>query len=425
MRKAWSALTARGKTLTLVGLALTVLTALAGERDVLVIGLVLLLLPVLTILFLSRSRLRITCERSITPGETTIGSELTGQLSIVQRGRLPMGLVMLEDEVPAELGERPRFLIEEAGRDWRRTLRYPLKARVRGRYHTGPLRVRLSDPLGLVDLERHFNATSDVLITPKVYDLEQLRLAGGGGQSGDNRPHRIGVVGQDDVLVREYRRGDDVRRIHWRSTARRGDLMVRREEQAWDPSAAIIIDNRVTAHAGNTMTGSFEWAVSAAASIGQHFLDDGFNIEMYHAEGSLNLSRVSGQRESVKHIMIRDLAEITTKPTSTLKEGLEIAVADSMGQVVVAIAGRLTAAEAYALARARRNRALGMIFLLDVDSFGSGRGGRRVAPPEEVVREREHVREILIGEQWRVIEVRNDKSVQAAWEELGAMGVSV
>ncbi|MDN5725826.1 MAG: hypothetical protein L0G99_07840, partial [Propionibacteriales bacterium] len=197
------------------------------------------------------------------------------------------------------------------------------------------------------------------------------------------------------------------------------------EEQAWDPSAAIIIDNRVTAHAGNTTTGSFEWAVSAAASIGQHFLVDGFNIEMYHAEGSFNLSRVSGQRESVRHIMIRDLAEITTKPTSTLKDGLELAVADSMGQVVVAIAGRLTATEAYALARARRNRALGMIFLLDVDTFRSGGGARRVAPSDEVIEERKHVREILTGEQWRVIEVSNDKAVSAAWDELGTMGVNV
>ena len=102
------------------------------------------------------------------------------------------------------------------------------------------------------------------------------------------------MVGQDDALVREYRQGDDVRRIHWRSTARWGDLMVRREEQAWDPSASIVLDSRASAHAGRGMHNSLEWAISAAASIGIHFLDDGFGIEIYEADGPLHISGTHG-----------------------------------------------------------------------------------------------------------------------------------
>ena len=106
------------------------------------------------------------------------------------------------------------------------------------------------------------------------------------------------MVGQDDALVREYRQGDDVRRIHWRSTARWGDLMVRREEQAWDPSASIVLDSRASAHAGRGMHNSLEWAISAAASIGIHFLDDGFGIEIYEADGPLHISGTMGQHSS-------------------------------------------------------------------------------------------------------------------------------
>ena len=102
-------------------------------------------------------------------------------------------------------------------------MEYPLLGRVRGRFATGPLMVRTTDPFGLVRLDRQFVATSDVMVTPQVVPLPVMRTAGGAGSTGEERPHRIGVVGQDDALVREYHQGDDVRRIHWRSTARLGD----------------------------------------------------------------------------------------------------------------------------------------------------------------------------------------------------------
>ena len=165
----------------------------------------------------------------------------------------------------------------------------------RGRFSTGPLTVRTTDPFGLVQLDRQFVATTAVMVTPQVVPLPAIRTIGGGGNTGEARPHRIGVVGQDDALVREYRQGDDVRRIHWRSTARWGDLMVRREEQAWDPSASIVLDSRASAHAGRGMHNSLEWAVSAAASIGIHFLDDGFGIEIYEADGPLHISGSMGR----------------------------------------------------------------------------------------------------------------------------------
>ena len=158
--------------------------------------------------------------------------------------------------------------MDKADLSWRREIEYPLLGRVRGRFHTGPLMVRTTDPFGLVRLDRQFVATTEVMVTPRVEPLPVMRTAGGAGSTGEARPHRIGVVGQDDALVREYRQGDDVRRIHWRSTARWGDLMVRREEQAWDPSASVILDSRASAHAGRGMHSSIEWAISAAASIG-------------------------------------------------------------------------------------------------------------------------------------------------------------
>ncbi|MCR8526297.1 DUF58 domain-containing protein, partial [Escherichia coli] len=146
-------------------------------------------------------------------------------------------------------------------------------------------------------------------VTPTIVPLPAIRLAGGGGSTGEARPHRVGVVGQDDALVREYRQGDDVRRIHWRSTARRGDLMVRREEQAWDPSATLILDSRASAHAGrgslhSPEQNSLEWAISAAASIAIHFLEDGFSVEIYEADGSMHISGSMGQHSTASRELV-------------------------------------------------------------------------------------------------------------------------
>ena len=259
----------------------------------------LVALPVVAAILVSRARLRMSCERSIEPAQVPLGSPMKGQHR--PRPGWPAG-----GGHPAAGGLRcPASWA--AGRvswwtgqtcSWRRVVEYPLLGRVRGRFSTGPLTVRTTDPFGLVQLDRQFVATSEVMVTPQVVPLPTIRTAGGGGSTGDARPHRVGVVGQDDALVREYRQGDDVRRIHWRSTARWGELMVRREEQAWDPSASIVLDSRARAHAGRGMHSSMEWAISAAASIGIHFLDDGFGIEIYEADGPLHISGTMGQHSS-------------------------------------------------------------------------------------------------------------------------------
>ena len=83
------------------------------------------------------------------------------------------------------------------------------------------------------------------------------------------------TAGEDDVIPRAYRDGDELRRVHWRSTARYGELMVRREEQRWRNKATVFLDSRSVAHVGSGAASSFEMAVSAAASLGVHIAQEG------------------------------------------------------------------------------------------------------------------------------------------------------
>ncbi|MFP5283455.1 MAG: DUF58 domain-containing protein, partial [Actinomycetes bacterium] len=268
-----------------------------------------------------------------------------------------------------------------------------------------------------VRLDRQFVATTEVMVTPEVVPLPVMRSAGGAGSAGDARPHRIGVVGADDVLVREYRQGDDVRRIHWRSTARWGDLMVRREEQAWDPSASIILDSRAGAHAGPGMYNSIEWAISAAASIAIHFLEDGYGVEIYEADGSLHISGHLGQHSSASsELVISRLTDLRPRTTPTLHYAIDSATVDQPGQLIVAILGRTDAGDANSLLRLRRNRAQGLALMLDVDSFSDEPVTARQRRDYEVAAT------ILRENQWRVVEVSRGTSVAEAWAALETLG---
>jgi len=419
MTRPWRLLTRRGRVFAFAGLVTLLLAMVAGQRDVMRLALLLLLLPLIAAVLVSRARLRLSCERSVEPAQVTLGSPLRGRIVLGQDGRLPAGILMLEDEVPRELGPRPRFLVDKADLSWRREVEYPLLGRVRGRFHTGPLRVRTTDPFGLVQLDRQFVATTDVMVTPQVFPLPPIRASGGGGSTGEARPHRIGIVGQDDALVREYRRGDEVRRIHWRSTAHRGELMVRREEQAWDPSARVILDSRAGAHAGLGLQSSLEWAVSATASIALHFLDESFSVEIFEADGPLQVAGGTAQHSYASaELVVSRLTDLTPRMTSSLHYAVESALEDRPGQLVVAVLGRLDAADADTLLRLQRNRAQGLALVLDVDTFAA-----QPSTPRQRA-EHELAGRILRDNQWRVVDVPRGMSVPDAWAALEQLGVA-
>jgi uncharacterized protein (DUF58 family) len=144
--------------------------------------------------------------------------------------------------------------------------------------------VRITDPFGFVHLSRSFTGRTTLTVTPRIHQLAETRLSGDWSGSGEQRPRAFAAAGTEDVTVREYRQGDDRRRIHWPSSAKTGELMVRREEQPHHSRATIVLDNRIGAHRGSGPASSFEWAVSAAASIGAHLNARGFTLRLVTAD---------------------------------------------------------------------------------------------------------------------------------------------
>ena len=111
----------------------------------------------------------------------------------------------------------------------------------RGRYPVGPLHVRVGDPT------RHGRPRPDglprrrrILVTPRTEPLPRIPLTGRWAGAGDDRTRDLLGGGSPDVTIREYRLGDDLRRIHWPTSARTDELMVRREEQQWQSRCTLL-----------------------------------------------------------------------------------------------------------------------------------------------------------------------------------------
>lgn len=417
VRNPWRMLTARGRGLLVLGLVGLVASLGWGQRDLAWVSLLLVILPVAALLIVGRSKLHLVCERVVEPARATLGSRMTTSLRLRKEGGAPIGLLRFEERVPQQLGRRPRFAIHQFSGEWERVLTYPLIGLARGRYEVGPLLVRVLDPFGLARIDRAFRATTEVLVTPEVLPLSATRAASSTGMSGESTPQRIGLVGQDDVLVREYQQGDDVRRVHWRSTARMGELMVRREEQAWDPTVTLLLDSRLASHGGTGRASSLEWAISAVTSIAHHLLSSGFRLTVVDADGVVIQSGIEDPFASREALLLAMTDEQATYQ-GTLDAALEVANRSRRGEMVIAVLGRLTHTDVETLTALRTGRTQGLALVLDVDSFSP----RALAGSPHMVAEHADAVRVLREQSWGVVEVPLGMSVPDAWQAFERSG---
>lgn len=302
-------LTTRGRALLATGLVAAGMGWGLGEPAVVAVAILLIALPVLGVLIARRSRFVLGSQRSVRPTRFAVGSETEVVLTIENGSRLPSGVLLLQDQVPENLSDSARVVLDRVPSHAQRSVRYRVTGLERGRGRIGPLAVTVTDPFGMSSLTRLFVATNPIIVTPEIVDLSDAGRSVAPGGRGETLFRSVAARGDDDVLPREHRPGDDMRRIHWRATARYGDLMVRREEQAWHSSIVVILDNRAQAHQGEGLSSTFEWAVSAAASIALHHLRRGWHVTVLTANGHL-LTETTGASAAEIDAILQAFAEV-------------------------------------------------------------------------------------------------------------------
>jgi uncharacterized protein (DUF58 family) len=286
-RESLGSLTLRGRSFVAAGLVSIGCAFVVGERDLIRLGVLILALPVLSAIAVARSRYRLSCGRRLVPRRVPVGHDARVHVRLENVTWLPTGLLLVEDRLPYALGGRPRFVVERLEARGVREVSYPVRSDLRGRFPVGPLTVRIADPFGLLELDRAFTSTDQLVVTPRLIALPAARIGGDWSGGGESHTATAAAAGEDDVAPREYRYGDDLRRVHWRSTARHGELMVRREERQWRSRGTLLLDTRRTAHHGDGPGSSFENAVTIAASIGMRLAHDGFGVRFVTDEGPI------------------------------------------------------------------------------------------------------------------------------------------
>jgi uncharacterized protein (DUF58 family) len=411
MREGLRGLTTRGKSFLAAAVAVALVSVVLGEKDLLRLAILLGALPLLAASYVGRSRYRLACSRSLEPHRTQVGASARVVLRLQNLSGLPTGTLLLEDRLPYALGSRPRLVLERLARHQASSVAYTVRAEVRGRYEVGPLVVRLTDPFGLCELTRSFPSVDHLTVTPVVQPLPPVRMTGEYAGSGESRARSVAVHGEDDAATREYRHGDDLRRVHWRSTARTGELMVRREEQPWESKATLVLDTRAAGHRGEGPTASFEWAVSAVASIAVHLRQHGYKLRMVTGGGiDVDATEVDGDG-----LLLDYLAEVRLDPRADLATLIERVRHRTDGGLIIGVFGMLDVAEAELLGALRANNATCVGMLIDSSSW--------LNLPEPAREEADTTHGAtalgLLHSGWRVTSVRHGDRLPALWPQAG------
>lgn len=292
-------LTPRGWGLLLTGLAALLTAQVMGRRDVLVLGVFLLVLPLLSALALRLLKPVFDVERTFSPSSAETGVPVTVVLSLRPAQPLRESATMREG-LPLRFGESPvfRFPARFPGPDGASTYEYQLRSARRGLFSIGPVTADFQDLFGLSRRLHTLGGVDSLVVSPAPQPLPRTVLGSPRGTEGSVASPRRGSPSEDDVSTREYRAGDPMRRVHWAATARHGELMVRQEEPVTSPGATLLLDAREGCYAGGagsslwtdpaggnglSTSESFEWAVTAAVSTAAHLVENGYSLHLLDA----------------------------------------------------------------------------------------------------------------------------------------------
>lgn len=317
-------------------LGLVELYALGGAVGALVVGCTLLV---------GSRRLDLAVRRSVHPSRVQVGSSSRVELQVRNLGRGPTPVLTLADPVSgtrgAELTLAPLTVGEQV------TAAYRLPTSRRGLLELGPLSVTLEDPFGLSRTTTPAAPPTEVIVYPHVDVVAPLpHTSDHDLLSGMRRRNTLGRTGEELYALRPYVMGDDLRRVHWPSTARHDELMVRQHELPWQGRATVVLDVRAHGHAGN----SFEVAVSAAAGV---LSAAARRSDMVRVLTTAGVDSDFGAGAEHLEALMEHLAVVGTTPDANLRRTVEHLRRSSTGGALVLVGGDLPPAEVQLLGSLR------------------------------------------------------------------------
>ena len=269
----------RGAIVFAAGIGLWLAARTAGSPALHMVAVGLVVLPFAATLFARRSHQRLRVRRRLSDARVAPGGRVKVEIEVENESWASTSFLLLEDRIPAALGRPARLVIGGIPTRGKQHVSYSLVANSRGRYKLGPLTIDVSDPFALSRMRLEFDAREDLVVTPEVETLEGGPASPFGIASGLSLAKHVFRTGDEFYTMRAYQEGDDLRRIHWRSVARTGQLMIRQDESTRRATSVLFLDTRESA-LGRIHTPAFEKAVSVAASVGVLLARHGFSFRL-------------------------------------------------------------------------------------------------------------------------------------------------
>ena len=256
------ALTRRGVVVVVTALAVAVLAWLFGLPETAVLSAAALVAVAVAAAFVALRPPGLDLRRRARPSRVRVGDGCVIHITVTNRGPRSSPVVTLADHVPGFGHARLSVAPIAPGKS--STARYSLPTSRRGVQRVGPLTVKAEDPFGLVVRRIDAGATAAVMVLPRTWPLAALApTVGEEPEHGSRSLTSSNTVDEEFASLREYVSGDDIRRIHWPSTARLGTPVVRQFDVPWQRRTTVLVDLRSGAHDDE----SFERAVATAASV--------------------------------------------------------------------------------------------------------------------------------------------------------------
>jgi uncharacterized protein (DUF58 family) len=251
--------TRRGRSVLALGLVVYVAAWAFGSRPLYPVAAGLLLASALAWAWVRAADRPMRVERRSPARDHVEGDDVEQRVVVHPSGRLPPPTATLVESV-GRLGDQ-RHVLRRQGR--RLHVDYRLERLPRGRYPFTNSCIEITDPFGLQRREVALPPPGALLVYPRIVPLERLFSESGAHALEGRRLLLRQPTGFDLHSVRDYEHGESLRKVHWRTTARRGQLMVKELEDAPRDEIAVLLDGHHAAVAGE----SFDVQVRAAASV--------------------------------------------------------------------------------------------------------------------------------------------------------------
>lgn len=212
--------------------------------------------------YTAATKLDIHIQRQATPTRLRTGVPARVDLVLTNRHRWATPVMRADDQLSGRPGASVHLAKIRHGEASR--IAYRLPTARRGELLIGPLDLTIGDPLGLVRSTTRAANQVRLVVRPELLDLGVLQATAGHDPTADQQPIKaLASSGDEFFALRAYVLGDELRRVHWKASARTGELVVRQEERPRTGRVTVVLDRRADAYDGRGFDRACSVAISA------------------------------------------------------------------------------------------------------------------------------------------------------------------